>query len=995
MGSIFNAPTPEYLAPTPQVPKTQNHGAWVDIGEEVYIPTEPVRFVKLSSHLDRQIRLVSLDPAQGRILIESKTTHWLTGKPHEALLRSRSPSPAGRSEKSQKQQKKIMWKHIDLDTVTEVRLGFKTEEFQLARVKPNEAELAMSILHTSGRQRAVINLLAPTRKVRDEMAKAIEYLVEQGGQLVKDEAMDRWLYRSWITADRNDDNLLDVNDIKYLLDSLNLHIPDQELKWVMRSVDEDGSGFIDYTEFRKLYDFLTDRVELNQIFNDIRGSGPTISETKFFNFLRQVQRSPLTDDEAREMFARYSTLGQMTRRNLYAYLRGPNGYILNRAETDFHQDMTRPMCDYYIATSHNTYLTGDQLKDPSSVESYIRVLQSGCRVLELDCWDGPDDEPIVYHGFTLTSKLRYSDIIEAVKRYGFAKSEFPIILDHELHCTVAQQRTMVKILRRELGPWLVESFTDEHLPREVTPSPELYKFRVFIKDGGVVRKHDQRVNLLEDRSSSRDLTRQDSEPSKGQVMAKEFQDLISTRDVRFTSLMDELKRTRHDMVFEISESHARRILTDGWKHAAQLAHTQLMRIFPKGSRILSSNYNPIPFWDAGFQLCALNYQTFDRGMQLERALFQTNGNCGFVLKPDYLIYPRSDGEFHRPTRRVRLTIKVISAQNLPKAFTIRGRHVTDPYVEVDVIGEKTVICSNPSLRRIFQQDVLRRRRESLFNLPGSIAKTAITAAVNVTTVAVNVGKEVGSAAVTVGKEAINVGLEVGNAAIHQRRPDFRRPSSAMGNPETYSMPHSGDDWQVPTRTTSLHTLDIQPKALSLNIPTLSIDLDQGVIQKDVIPAAIPVSDDDVPFPAYNPELSALNADDAHSMASSSRPGYAWSQAGSEYGDDEEEPSLAQFEETYEQQKNHVWHSKTVRNNGFNPIWNETVVFETGNPDLIFLRFTIRDDNMLLQDHVVAIGCVRLSNCLQGYRHIRLQNERGLMEPWASLFVRLDIDFLDG
>ena len=63
-------------------------------------------------------------------------------------------------------------------------------------------------------------------------------------------------------------------------------------------------------------------------------------------------------------------------------------------------------------------------------------------------------------------------------------------------------------------------------------------------------------------------------------------------------------------MFSLSENTANRFLKQAMFDLIKHNRTHLVRTYPKGTRIGSTNYEPHRFWSAGCQLVALNWQTF-------------------------------------------------------------------------------------------------------------------------------------------------------------------------------------------------------------------------------------------------------------------------------------------------------------------------------------------------------------------------------------------------
>lgn len=361
---------------------------------------------------------------------------------------------------------------------------------------------------------------------------------------------------------------------------------------------------------------------------------------------------------------------------------------------EYVRDRSRPLSEYFISSSHNTYLLAHQLYGSSSAVAYEHVLVTGARCVEIDAWDNDDNptEPKVTHGYTLASHVPFRAVCETMKQAIQKEEEeakldpsfkvAPVLLSLENHCGHAGQKRLVEIMHEVWGDLLISGPVEKGEPAsEHTALDHLgAKIAVMVEfhPAGKVPLEQPHEDDDEEEKKTKEKRNEAKVPIIPELCALGVyaQSVKPTNDSWYTST---LTNGPHDHLINISETGLLDLLP---KQAALIKKhnaEHLMRVYPKGTRISSKNLNPVPFWGVGAQVCALNWQTFDHSVQLNEALFSDSD--GYVLKPPGL---RIGGDGNTSLGRRKLKLHIAGATDLPLP---KGREADDirPYVTCTLV----------------------------------------------------------------------------------------------------------------------------------------------------------------------------------------------------------------------------------------------------------------------------------------------------------------------
>ena len=383
---------------------------------------------------------------------------------------------------------------IDVGKIQEIRVGepaFRCQEFQDASdngVAKSQMGCCLTVMHG---ELFRLKQLALVSRVPEEFAawtEGLEQFMRSRAleHYTSDKLQTRWLKRTWQSITPAGADHITVREFKVWLQRVNLKLSAREMKDQFSAVDKYSEGKITFANFVDLYHELVSDYENIELFEDFSSdpSKQLMSKKDIIKFFKKENKQVVSDDQATRIMSAYGHGGKFSVAHFIEFLHGNENelWVPERLQTVF-DDMSQPLTHYFQASSHNTYLMGDQFRSQSSPEAYVRPLRDGCRCVEIDTWDGKDGEPIVYHGHTLTSRIKFADVAPVIVEHGFATSRYPIVLSMENHCSPEQQKFMARTFKAEFRDLLCtgpEDFPFEH-GEEKYPSPADLEYKVIIK----------------------------------------------------------------------------------------------------------------------------------------------------------------------------------------------------------------------------------------------------------------------------------------------------------------------------------------------------------------------------------------------------------------------------------------------------------------------------------------------------------------------------------
>lgn len=405
---------------------------------------------------------------------------------------------------------------VEIREVKEIRVGKSSKDFERwpEDSKKVEAMRCFVVYYGSEFRLKTISVSAFSETECELWVRGLRHLVQDTINAPYPLQVERWLRKEFYSME-NTREMVTLKDVKTFLPRVNCKVSTNKLRELFEEVDTRNRTELGFDDFVALYQKLmfdnTNLTDWERLLSYAEG-GQTVTLQGFHHFLINEQQDSLgtNDQEVSRFIREYLQDPQRDVQEPYFtvsefidFLYSKQNEIWDQKNDRCTQDMTKPLCHYWIASSHNTYLTGDQISSESSCQAYVRALRAGCRCIELDCWDGPDGMPFIFHGHTFTTKIKFLDVIKTIKEHAFATSEYPVILSIEDNCTLPQQRKMAASMQEVFGDMLLSQRVDKN--ETCLPSPYALRRRILLKHKKLPDGVDENLFIPQNEDSKQEM----------------------------------------------------------------------------------------------------------------------------------------------------------------------------------------------------------------------------------------------------------------------------------------------------------------------------------------------------------------------------------------------------------------------------------------------------------------------------------------------------------
>lgn len=168
-----------------------------------------------------------------------------------------------------------------------------------------------------------------------------------------------WLMKIWLDFDVAKTNRLNLDQVTALMKHLNMRLSKTEVKSAFKHSSLGKMDTISFNQFERLYRILRFRPEIASLFSGLHTTNPSIiSFDEFHTFLVDTQKVSWDLERCMEIYAKFTSpdTKMMDMDHFSAFLLSSRNAIVKKVHSTVFQDMNQPLSNYYINSSHNTYV---------------------------------------------------------------------------------------------------------------------------------------------------------------------------------------------------------------------------------------------------------------------------------------------------------------------------------------------------------------------------------------------------------------------------------------------------------------------------------------------------------------------------------------------------------------------------------------------------------------------------------------------------------------